>query len=143
MLYALLGLVGNSEPALLVPDYAKDWDTIFREFTQAWINHYGSLVIIAHPRLQRLTAWTTFERQRDANLEVLVFWNHGDDFGASPVPEFSASGKSRSPSCVYAPRPDVIVLKAFWADPIVDILDECEFFRWNWDTQALKFLKKV
>lgn len=127
MLFALVGLIGSTQPALLVPDYSKDMSSVRRELAQSWIRHYKSLLIISHPELHKYTLWHPIPAYWDS--ASMLLWNKSDiEEFSLPTSHwdwdfmFSASGNSRAPEAVYPHHKDVLVLKSIWTDTIVEIL---------------------
>jgi hypothetical protein len=122
-LFALGGIVSDSERALVTPNYSKPFFAICREFVAAWLNHYGSLHILTLPSKNPFSPWflIPFRIDYDSRLGQALFWSEGLDDSPTPPPwsgQFSASGTSRASHSICHLNKDVIVLKAFWVDTI-------------------------
>ncbi|KAJ4185086.1 hypothetical protein NW767_013044 [Fusarium falciforme] len=124
-LYALLGLLPEEKQIIKV-DYSKNFDQVYMEFVQAWINHYGSLLILnLTQRQQRGQHSTWYPRWSEPFGDYPQFFCgstfslHSHNFWEG---KFSADGGRRPPNCVHPKSGRLLRLQGFSHDTIAAVV---------------------
>lgn len=143
-LFALLGLLPKEEQIIKV-NYSKNFDQVYMEFVQAWINHYGSLLILnLTQRQQRGQHSTWYPRWSEPFVDYPQFFcgstfsSLSHDFWEG---KFSADGGRRAPNCVHPKNERLLRLQGFSHDTIAAVapsthephtdLEECRRSWWE------------
>ncbi|RMJ13287.1 hypothetical protein CDV36_007061 [Fusarium kuroshium] len=123
-LYALLGLLPEEERIIKV-DYSKNVDQVYMDFVQAWINHYGSLLILnLTQRQQRGPHSTWYPRWFESFGDYPQFFcgstfsSHSHNFWEG---KFSADGGRRAPNCTHLGDGRLLQLQGFSHDTIAAV----------------------
>ncbi|KAJ4217218.1 hypothetical protein NW759_009165 [Fusarium solani] len=123
-LYALLGLLPQEEQIINV-DYSKNVDQVYMEFVRAWINHYGSLLILnLTQRQQRGQHSTWYPRWSEPFGDYPQFFcgstfsPHSHNFWEG---KFSADGGRSAPNCVHPKNGRLLRLQGFSHDTIAAV----------------------
>lgn len=135
-LYALLGLLPEEEQIIQV-DYSKNSDQVYMEFAQAWINHYGSLLILnLAQRQQRGQHSTWYPRWSEPFGDYPQFFcgstfsSHSHDFWEG---KFSADGGRRAPSCIYPGDGCLLRLQGFSHDTVAAVAPSAYYPHADWE----------
>ncbi|KAM0441230.1 hypothetical protein ACHAPT_000537, partial [Fusarium lateritium] len=119
-LYALLGLLPEEEQSIKF-DYFKHINQVYMDFVQAWINHYGSLLILNLTQRQQrkqhswYPIWSEPFEDHPQFFCGSAFSSHSFHFWEG---KFSADGGRRAPNCTYSKAEPLLRLQGFTHDTV-------------------------
>jgi hypothetical protein len=127
-LFALHGLLENSEPALITPDYSRGKDALFGEFARNCINQFRSLSIIAISECGakfKPFSWFPSWTGSSDDFPRRPFWN-GDLVTEERKPlwqrKFSAAGNHPASTCTIPTFPDFAIKAEGFVYDIVTVI---------------------